>query len=466
MKKSIKSRLTYSFMLIIIITVGILLMVITNVIKEYYYKGLENELTSKIEYSMDLYSRYYSTLTLDDILIDDIDIFGPSNDIQIQILSLEGDLLMDSLGVLNSEPILTNDVIKAMDSNTGVWIGNVEYDSFPVMATSMVLKGYGEPIGIVRFISSLEETNKTIKKVTILLSLIAVNVVLISGFVSVFLADTIVKPLVEVTGVAEQMADGQLKIRSKVKLDDEIGRLSATLNYMASEILKRDQIKNDFISSISHELRTPLTSIKGWAITLQSDEIRDEELLRDGLKIIEEESDRLSHMVEDLLDFSRFISGRINLEKDIFDLDSVLIMLTKQYLPRTKEKKLELQLKLDDKPKEILGDENRIKQVVINLLDNSIKFTKEQGRIILSAYKEDNSTVIAVEDTGIGIPEEDLPHIKDKFYKGKDSMSHSGIGLSICDEIIKLHGGDLIIESELGKGTLVKVILPSREVIQ
>lgn len=451
-------------MLIIIITVSILLMVITNVMKEYYYKSIENELTSKIQYSMELHSRYYSTLSLDDILIDDIDIFGPSNDIQVQVLSLEGDLLMDSLGVFASEPIMTNDVVRALDSSSTIWVGNVDYYSSPVMATSMLLKEYGEPIGVLRFITSLEETNKTIKRVTVLLSLIAVNVIVISGFVSVFLADTIVKPLVEVTQVAEKMADGQLKVRSRLEVEDEIGKLSNTLNYMASEIIKREQIKNDFISSISHELRTPLTSIKGWAITLQSEEMRDEELLSDGLKIIENESDRLSLMVEDLLDFSRFISGRITLEKDVFDLRSVLKMLAKQYLPRAKEKKLLLKLDIDERIDDILADENRIKQVLINLLDNSLKFTKEGGRVDLRAYEEGGNTIIEVEDTGIGIPEEDLPHIKEKFYKGKDSMSHSGIGLSICDEIVKLHEGELLIESQLDKGTLVKLVLPKKEV--
>lgn len=463
MKKGIKSRLIYSFMLIIIITVLILLMILSNVIKEYYYKSLEDALLNKIEYSMDLYSRYYSTFTLEDILIDDIDIFGMDTNTQIQILSLEGYVLMDSLGVISDAPITSNDVMKVgLEENT-VWVGNVNYDTHPVMATSMELKSYGEPIGLVRFITSLEETNRIIKRINFLLITLGIVVISISGLVSVIIADSIIKPLVEVTKTAEKMASGQLKIRSKIYLNDEIGRLSNTLNYMAEEILKREQIKNDFISSISHELRTPLTSIKGWAITLQSEELRDESLVLDGLKIIEKESDRLSLMVEDLLDFSRFISGRIALEKEYFDLKAVLQMIGKQYLPRTKAKNLEFNLEIDEDIREILADENRIKQVLINLLDNAIKFTKEEGRITLSAYKSDNNTIIQVEDTGIGIPNEDLPHIKEKFYRGKNSMSHSGIGLSICDEIINLHGGNFLIDSIEGKGTSVRVILPHKE---
>ena len=232
---------------------------------------------------------------------------------------------------------------------------------------------------------------------------------------------------------------------------------------MAEEILKREQIKNDFISSISHELRTPLTSIKGWAITLKSEEFRDDELLIDGLNIIETESDRLAQMVEDLLDFSRFISGRITLEKEAFNLRDTLNMIATQYSPRAKSNNIKFILNISDEIQTILADENRIKQVLINLLDNSLKFTPEGGEVFLSAYKEDKNIILSVKDNGIGIPEEDLPNVKEKFYRGKNKNANSGIGLSICDEIMKLHDGELEIESKVNEGTIVRAILPIKE---
>src|SRR5699024_3456165 len=229
------------------------------------------------------------------------------------------------------------------------------------------------------------------------------------------------------------------------------------------EILKREEIKNDFISSISHELRTPLTSIKGWAMTLQSGNIRDDDLTLDGLDIIEKESDRLSYMVEELLDFSRFVSGGIDLEKEVFDMNSVLNMMAKQYMPRAKNEEIDFFVETNHNIDRFLGDENRIKQVLINLLDNAFKFTDKGGKIRLSVNKEENFIILKVSDSGIGIPKEDLPHVKEKFYKGKHSQSQSGIGLSICDEIAKLHDGKLEIESEENKGTIAKVILPIKE---
>ncbi|HZJ99186.1 MAG TPA: HAMP domain-containing sensor histidine kinase, partial [Tissierellaceae bacterium] len=414
-------------------------------------------------YSTDFYSRYFSTFTLNDIIMGDIDLFWRYTTAQVQLLSLDGELLMDSLGIIHEGPINTLDVIRAKDMEKGIWTGNVEYDDSPVMAVSLPLKNHEEAIGIIRFITSLEETNNTVNRIITFMILIGLIVIAISGFVSILLANSIVRPLIEVTRVAQKMADGQLGVRGNIKVDDEIGQLSDTLNYMAEEILKKDQIKNDFISSISHELRTPLTSIKGWAITLQGEDTMDSELLQDGLEIIETESDRLTKMVEDLLDFSKFISGRVTLSKNIFSIRNTIEMMEKQFIPRAKNNEIELLVDIGEDVEFFLGDENRIKQLLLNLLDNAVKFTPIGGKVFLDAHVKDDNLILKVEDTGIGIPEEDLPHVKEKFYKGKHSKSHSGIGLSICQEIVSLCGGSLEIESEVNKGTSVRVILPIKE---
>lgn len=463
MRKSIKTRLVKNFMLIILITVLILETVLLTGVKDYYYKNMEDILSNQIDFSTDFYSRYFDTFTLEDILIDEIDIFWRYTNAQVQILSLDGEVLMDSLGIVHSENINSNDVVDAKSMDKGVWVGNIAYDDYPVMSVSKVLLNKGQQIGIIRFISSLESTNIIIRRISFLFFLMGIIVIFISAMVSIFLANSIIKPLREVTKVAEKMANGQFKIRSYVKIDDEIKKLSDTLNYMAEEIIKKEQIKNDFISSVSHELRTPLTAIKGWAITLKSDEYSDDELLMDGLNIIETESDRLTQMVEDLLDFSRFISGRIILQKDEFDIINTIEMIGKQWTPRAKTNNINFVVDTNNEHIYVIGDENRIKQVLINLLDNAFKFTNENGIVRLSVSKEVNQLVLEIEDNGIGIPEEDLPNIVEKFYKGKHSKSHSGIGLSICDEIIKLHEGKITIESEVDKGTLIRVFLPLEE---
>lgn len=460
MKKSIKTRLVKNFMLIIIITVVILEVVLINGVKIYYYKNIKDILTNQIEFSSSYYLRYFSSDTLEDIIIDDLDVFWQHTTAQVQILNPDGKLLMDSLGVTNHSKDILPDVEKSIGGEMGFWVGNVKYYDKPVMSVSAPIKNENEIIGVIRFVTSLEETNTIIATISMLLIWMGLVVIFISGMVSVFLANSIVKPLQEVTKVAEKMADGQLKIRSNIELKDEIGKLSDTLNYMAEELIKKEQIKIDFISSVSHELRTPLTSIKGWAITLKSENLNGNEILLDGLNIIEKESDRLSNMVEDLLDFSKFVSGRIRLEKDEFSIKDTIELISKQLSPRAISHKVEFKLNIEPSITFMIGDENRIKQVLINVLDNAFKFTPKGGLISLNAKEEDSVIILKIEDNGVGIPEIDLPHVKEKFYKGKGSESHSGIGLSICEEIVRLHGGSIDILSKLNEGTTVIVRLP------
>lgn len=465
MSKSIKSRLVKSFMLIIIITVVILEIALINAVKTYYYKNVEDILTNQIEFSISYYLRYFSSDRLEDIIIDDVDVFWQHTEAQVQILNPEGKLLMDSLGVINHEDAdILPDVKKAIKGERGLWIGNVEYYNKAVMSVSIPIKDQEQIIGVIRFISSLEETQNSINRVSILLLWMGLIVIVISGIVSVFLANSIVRPLQEVTKVAERMADGQLKVRSNIKVKDEIGKLSDTLNYMAEEILKQDGIKNDFISSISHELRTPLTSIKGWAITLKLEDLHENEILLDGLNIIETESDRLANMVEELLDFSKFVSGRISLDKELFSIKNTIEVMGKQSTPRANSNNINFKTEVDPELDLMIGDKDRIKQVLINVLDNAFKFTPQGGMVNLNGVKEKDYLILKIEDNGYGISQEDLPYIKDKFYKGKSSQSHSGIGLSICDEIVKLHGGTIEILSKLGEGTIVIIKLPLKEV--
>ncbi|GMG95884.1 sensor histidine kinase [Tepidimicrobium xylanilyticum] len=461
MRTSIKKRLVGNFMLVIIMTVLILEVFLANAVKQYYYKGLEEILSNQITLSADFYSRYFSSNSLKEIIMDDIDVFWRQTKAQVQILDSEGKVLMDSIGVSHfSDPINTLDVAKALEGNKGTWIGNVEYDNSPVMAVAYPIIVEDEIIGVLRFISTLRNINIIIGNITKVFTIVGLIAVLISGVISIFLANTIIHPLREVTEVAEKMAGGNLKIRTKKRSDDEIGKLSDTLNYMAEELIRKEQLKNDFISSISHELRTPLTSIKGWAITLKSDNTRDEELLVDGLDIIEKESDRLSNMVEELLDFSRFVSGRITLEKKKINIAESIRQVGKQFQFNAESKDIEFNINCDFKLPPIYADGNRIKQVLINLLDNAFKFTPEGGKVTLNARDNGQDLLIEVIDNGCGIGEDDLPYIKEKFYKGKSSKASSGLGLSICDEIIKLHNGTMQIESRLNEGTKVMVTIP------
>lgn len=462
--KSIKKRLVTNFVFIIVITVVILEIFLFSSIRQYYLKNLEGTLLNQIQTSANLYRKYFSDATLYENVLNNVDTFWKQTSAQVEIIDMNGRVLMDSIGVMSDEIKETEDVKSAIEGKIGKWVGSVAYDTEKVMAISYPLYSGEEQVGVLRFIASLREINKDLKRIAYVFIGFGGLVILITGGVSIFLANGITGPLEEVTMVAEKMAMGDYHIENKKRTEDEIGKLSETLNYMAREIIKRDQIKNDFISSVSHELRTPLTSIKGWAITLKQDH-EDKQILEDGLDIIEKESDRLTLMVEELLDFSKFVSGNIALSIKPVDLQKVFHHIKKQLTPRALREGIDFYVADLDEFPVIYSDENRLKQVLINLLDNAFKFTVAKGKVSLLAELERDNIIITVEDTGCGIPQEELPKVKEKFYKGKSSKSQNGIGLSISDEIIKMMGGSLHIESQVGKGTRVTITLPLQEVV-
>ena len=292
---------------------------------------------------------------------------------------------------------------------------------------------------MLRFVTSLVEVDKVILRISIILVIIGVGVVLIAGMASIFLSNTIVKPIEEVTNMARRIASGRFNERITKKRDDEIGELSDTLNFMADEIIKNDKLKNEFIGSVSHELRTPLTSIRGWAMTIRTGDLEDKSEILDGLEIIEKESERLTNLVEELLDFSKFVSGKIALKKDYVDIKNTIGYIQKQMAPRALRQNINFKIELEEDLPIILLDENRVKQVLINVIDNAFKFTSEQGSIEIKVTTESDNLLINVKDSGVGIPKEDLPRVTEKFFKGNSSKSSNGIGLSICKEIVDLH---------------------------
>lgn len=461
LKKGIGKRLVKSFLLIIIITVTIIGTFLVFGFKQFYYNTIQNELENRLIVSMDSYNKFYSDKTIEELLIEDTDLLWGHISAEVQVLDPEGYVLMDTIGAISDEPVETSDLISARSGSIASWVGSNKFADEMIMAITGPLKNNkGDTIGYLRFVSSMDEANDAILRTSLTILLLSLLVILVTTFVSFLLANSIVKPIKELTSVANKMADGQYKVRSTIETDDELGQLSTTLNTMAEEILKKEQIKNDFISSISHELRTPLTSIKGWAVVLKSAKEDEKELLEDGLTIIENESDRLAKMVEELLDFSRYISGRIQLEKDTFNIVDICSDVAKQMKPRAESNKVDFYIDIEDTKELIIGDENRIRQLLINLLDNAIKFTAEKGWVKFVAHNEEGQFVMLVSDNGVGISKEELSHVKEKFYKGKHSNSHSGLGLSISDEIAKLHGGNLEIFSEENIGTTVKVTIP------
>ncbi|MGL5354207.1 MAG: sensor histidine kinase [Clostridium sp.] len=457
--KSIKSKLIKNFFIVIFSTIVILDVLLMVFVRKYYYDNTEELLKSQIEVSTNFYNKHFSASTLMDNIYENLDSFWNQSSAQVEILDSDGNLIMDSIGVRDESILRTSDIEKALKGQSGRWVGNVNYYENKIMIVSQPIMVDGEVLGIIRFITSLKDVDGTINTILIFFFTISVLVLAIGILFSIIIANGIINPIKSLTKVAEKMAGGNLKIRSSIEDNDEIGKLAMTFNYMAEELEKREQLKNEFISSVSHELRTPLTAIKGWAITL-NDENTDKETLKVGFDIIANETDRLSDMVEELLGFSRLLNGEITLRKTKIDLDIFIKHIETYMGPRATREGLTFEVNILEKLGFIYIDRDRFKQVLINILDNAFKFTENLGVVILTANKVKDKIIIEIKDSGCGISREDLPKVKEKFFKGRNSKSQNGIGLSICDEIIRLHNGIFTIKSEINIGTVVEIIIP------
>ena len=261
-------------------------------------------------------------------------------------------------------------------------------------------------------------------------------------FSGMYFVGSIVKPIQQISAIATKYATGDFSVRIKHNSQDEIGNLCVAINNMADELSFAETMKNEFISSVSHELRTPLTAIKGWAETLN--ESNDAEMMQKGIAVIVNETERLSRMVEELLDFSRMQNGRFALQMENMDILAELGEAVLIYTDKARKEGIDIIYNEPEMLPIVYGDKSRIKQVFINIIDNAIKYSDFGGSVTIEATENDGNVQIVIADMGCGIKESDLPRIKTKFYKANHSRRGSGIGLAVADEIVTMHGEHLL----------------------
>lgn len=269
------------------------------------------------------------------------------------------------------------------------------------------------------------------------------------------------RPVEQITEVTRAIAGGRYGTELPVQRDDELGRLAIAINELSQEISRSEKMQSEFISSISHELRTPLTAITGWSETLMFDTAIQGDSRR-GISIIAKEAARLTSLVEELLEFTRIQDGRFNLNMELLDIESELedTIFTYQELLRQDGMQLIYHPPEEEIPL-VPGDPERLKQVFLNILDNAAKYACDGKTIEVSVFSDTEAATIQFRDHGPGIPDSELPHVKEKFFKGeKHKARGSGIGLAVCDEIVTRSGGTLTIGNAPGGGALVSVRLP------
>ena len=437
---------------------------ITAVFATYYYSNMESDLRYRAEsttgffadYINQEYNQYYQSC------INYAKTFDDGNDLELQFINTQGRIVASSYGNWIGPSPNTSEIKDAINSR-GIrhFLGKDPVTGEHILAVSSpMIYSNGEVIGVLRYVTSTRRVDLQILYVALLCTLALVVILVIVLISTGYYIRSILVPVAEITEKAKKIAGGSYGVQIQTKYDDEIGELADTINEMSVKINQNEKVQTEFISSLSHELRTPLTAITGWSETLLSSDDIDRETRR-GVKIILREARRLTEMVVDLLDFTKIQDGRMTLNIELTDIRGEFEDTVYMYGSRLVQEGIALEyLDNDEDIPEISCDPKRMRQVFLNILDNAAKHGGEGKRIEASIHFLEGCVVARIRDYGPGIPEDEISLVKKKFYKGSSKARGSGIGLAVCDEIVEMHGGTLVLDNAQGGGTVVTVTLP------
>ena len=461
---SITKRWIKGSLLIIIVLLIIAEVFLSTSLRNSYYSEVETALTNRIN-TIDGTMSAYGNMSQQDkekLLFNLTYDFAETDKFELMLLDENGYLLATSSGFAPSSTQHITDFQLAADSTEDIFTNSYvsSMDEKIVSATFVLEENAGE-VYAVRIVTSVTRVDEEIYILIAFSIIVAFAIVAFSVISGAFFIRSIVMPVNSIKDTADKIAQGEFNVRIEhnKRYDKELSELCDSINHMAYELGRSDELKNEFISSVSHELRTPLTAIKGWAETMSG--TQDMETLEKGTEIILKETDRLYSMVENLLDFSRLQNASLALSKEKLDLVAEVYDAVLMFIPQAAAKNVTIEFEEPEIFLPVMADKSKIKQVMVNLLDNALKYSQENSviEVNITQNKEENTATVEVKDYGKGIRPEDIGSVKQKFYKGKGAKRGSGIGLALVDEIIKLHGGTFDVESEYKKYTSMRFTL-------
>ena len=451
----------------IIFAVGMVCaLAVTAVFALFSYSNLESDMRFRAKTTTSLFADYINLSDNEyyDSCMRYTQSFDDAEGVHLQIIDIQGYIAASSAENWVNLPPETPEIPKAMNNRTlEVYLGKDPITGVRIMAVSSPLVFEDEVVGALRYVTSTKQVDRKIVFAGLTSVAVLAVVLLIVALSSNFFIRSTMSQVSEITDTARRIANGTYGVQIQTRYADEIGELAHTINELSAKISQNEKMQAEFISQLSHELRTPLTVINGWTETLLADESMDADT-RQGMKIISGEAKRLTEMVVDLLDFTRMQDGRMTLNVETADIRAEFEDTVFMYGSRLAQEGITLEyLDNDADIPEISCDPKRLRQVFLNILDNAAKHGGAGKRIEAGISFEEDQVVIRIRDFGPGIPEDEIPLVKKKFYKGSSSARGTGIGLAVCDEIVQLHDGILTLENASGGGTLVTVCLPAAQ---
>lgn len=497
MLSSIRFRLTLSHLAVIILAMGLSGFLLLSFLEQYLLETLEESLTAQAqvtakalnptatirEPTVEGQAPIQNTIQQGNLsvetqnvlpLTESVDLLlgdaaeasiqlSTQLDTHIRILDAQGVVVFDSLAEENGENLQADPLVA--QALAGQKVSRTDPTT---MYLAMPVWFKDQQVGVVYLSQSLQDVTVVLRDLRSRWLLPTIIAVILSGLVGLLLSQAITSPLRRLTAAAGAVAQGDLDQQVPVASRDELGRLSLAFNEMTRHLQAARQMQVDFVANVSHELRTPLTSIKGLVETLRDGAVDDLEVRDDFLGMVEDETDRLIRLINDLLFLSRVDSEALQLKRKAIDLRPLIQTSVNQLIPQAEKRNVTLKVAPSKvrSPQLAFVDPDRIGQVMLNLLDNAIKYSRPAGTVTISITSDQASAIIIqVKDEGIGIPADELSKIGRRFYRADKARSRteggSGLGLAIACSLVEAHGGQLQLESQEGSGTITTVTLPA-----
>jgi len=465
-KGGLRQRWMRSSVLVVLVTLIVVILAFPLFFVSNYYTTVQTGLESKAKTATDFFANYVAKSYSDyyDSAYRYAESFDDSDKLQLQFIGADGRVMISTYGIAAGSSPVSPDIQEALQTGQiSSWVGRSRTTGERIMSVSAPIRFQnGQIMGVMRYVTSLKIVDRHIVINTLAVVALCALIMLFVISINLVFIRSVIEPVSEITKMSKRIAKGSYGIQIQNRgYKDEIGDMVDAINEMSLKIAQSEKVQTEFISSISHELRTPLTAITGWGETLIYNEQLDRETKK-GIAIILKEARRLTKMVEELLDFTRMEDGRFTLNIEEIDIAAELEDSIFTYRELLQQDGVEIYYEpYPDELPLIPGDASRLRQVFLNLLDNAAKYGREGKRIEVSLGVDNQYVFVKIRDYGPGVPEDEIEHIRMKFYKGSNAKERgSGIGLAVCDEIIRFHGGKMIIENAEGGGLQVTVYLP------
>ncbi|AEE96104.1 integral membrane sensor signal transduction histidine kinase [Mahella australiensis 50-1 BON] len=459
---SLRWQISVSYFVIIAISFTMLNMAVINILEQNYISSRKTTLVKQANIISVVSARYLQDANpyINNVISD----FSDSLNARILILNHRGTVVVDSFNDINilNRTLNHQEVLAALKGESvsqqyylpeGQW---VMYSTAPITAN-------GDIIGVVFISSSLKDIYDSISQVRDRLLVYSVFLAVAIALFSYFISGFVTKPIKDITDVIREMGRGHLRQKVEVSGSKEIIELGNAFNAMSQRVESLDKARSEFVANASHELKTPLSSIKVLAQSLVQDPNADIKVYKEFMYDIDSEIDRMNNVINDLLTLVQLDKDKPDITYTDVDLERLINEVLKVLRPLAAAKNIKLNYRCEEGVS-IRGDAPKLKQMLINIIDNALKYTPEGGKVDVCLRKKDGEALIEVVDNGMGIPRADLPYIFDRFYRVDKARSRAtggtGLGLSIAQKIAYLHKGTINVESSEGEGTRFSIKLP------